>query len=73
MSTVTHGSPLMLGPAYLAVVGLPSIIWARSGACIRMRREKKIPYSAFYTESWADRLGEKMTSFLERRETHGHV
>ena len=29
--------------------------------------------AAFYTESWADRLGEKMTSFLERRETHGHV
>lgn len=60
---------LMLGPAYLAVVGLPSIVWSRSGICIRMRRERGIPYSAFYTESWADRLGEKMTAFLEQRET----
>ncbi len=55
---------LMLGPGYLAVVGLPSFLWSRSGTCIALRKEKKIPYSAFYTERWADSLGAKMTAFL---------
>ena len=56
---------LMLGPLYLFVVGLPSIVWARSGSCIRMRRERNIPYSAFYTERWADSLGAKMITVME--------
>ncbi len=53
---------LMLGPFYLLIIGLPSILWARLPVCIRMRREKQVPYSAFYTEKWADRLGEIMTA-----------
>jgi len=55
---------LMLGPFYLIVVGVPSFIWSRSKRCIGMRREKKVPYSAFYTERWADRLGEKMAAVM---------
>lgn len=53
---------VMLGPFYLLAVGLPSIIWARSKRFIQMRRENKIPYSAFYTERWADSLGARMTA-----------
>ena len=55
---------LLLGPLYLIIVGLPSILWARLPGCIRMRRERQVPYSAFYTERWADRLGEAMTALL---------
>ncbi|MCI8888780.1 MAG: hypothetical protein HFG70_11955 [Hungatella sp.] len=51
---------LLLGPLYLAAVGLPSILWARLPGCIRMRKERGLSYSAFYTERWADYLGEKM-------------
>lgn len=42
----------MLGPLYLIVVGLPSLIWAAIYT-------EKVGYSYydFYTESWADELG----------------
>ena len=53
-----HGHQIQsmyLGPLYLLVVGLPSIIWAGLYGSV-------IPYShngyyRFYTESWADKLG----------------
>lgn len=47
---------LLLGPLYLAAVGLPSLLWERLEWCRRLRRENNIPYSWFYTERWADRL-----------------
>ena len=43
---------MILGPLYLFVIGLPSILWAawwNSG--------RKVSYYWFYTERWADRLG----------------
>lgn len=44
-----------LGPLYLLVIGLPSIIWA---GCFDSYREKhNKSYYDFYTESWADKLG----------------
>lgn len=51
----------MLGPLYLLVIGLPSIIHAaiHSGVC----GDK--PYSHFYTEKWADSLGEKYINKLK--------
>lgn len=46
---------LLLGPLYLLVIGLPSLIWA---ACFDAWRAKhKKSYYWLYTESWADRLG----------------
>ncbi|MBQ9544082.1 MAG: hypothetical protein IJV00_03015 [Clostridia bacterium] len=48
---------LFLGPLYLPVVGLPSLLWAGLPACRRSRRKKKKSYYSFYTERWADRLG----------------
>jgi len=46
---------LYLGPLYLIIVGIPSIIWAGLYGNV-------IPYThngyyKFYTESWADKLG----------------
>lgn len=45
----------MLGPLYLFVVGLPSIIWA--GLYGSVIRETHNGYYKFYTERWADKLG----------------
>ena len=45
----------MLGPLWLIVVGLPSIIWC--GAFEGYRIKTNTSYYAFYTEKWADKLG----------------
>ena len=50
---------LILGPLYLIVMGIPSTLWGFLGG--RMRHEKQIPYGAFFTEKWANRLGERVT------------
>lgn len=39
----------MLGPLYLLVIGIPSMLWAWLG-------KGGEEYGDFYTESWADRL-----------------
>ena len=52
---------LVLGPLYLLVIGLPSIVWAGLPALSRMRRRKEISYYDFYPERWANAWGEKVT------------
>ncbi|MBR2747684.1 MAG: hypothetical protein IKD95_04970, partial [Bacteroidales bacterium] len=42
----------ILGPLYLIVIGLPSLLWA-----LWWNPGRPVPYSWFYTERWADRLG----------------
>ena len=42
----------ILGPFYLLVIGLPSLLWA-----LWWHPGRPVPYSWFYTERWADRLG----------------
>ena len=44
-----------LGWLYLLVIGLPSIVWA--GCFSAYRKKHNISYYSFYTEKWADRLG----------------
>ena len=44
----------MLGPLYLIVIGLPSLIWAALHSSVR--RLRTVDYFSFYTEKWADRL-----------------
>ena len=46
----------ILGPLFLLVIGLPSIIWA--AAFKKFRRKRNISYYALYTEKWADKLGQ---------------
>ena len=53
---------LLLGPLYLPVIGLPSLVWC--GCFRKYRRRKGVPYSDFYTERWADRLGERRRTEL---------
>ena len=45
---------LILGPLYLIVIGLPSLIWA---ACYQYDSQDPNGYFKFYTEKWADKLG----------------
>ena len=42
---------MYLGPFYLIVIGIPSIIWAS----VYLNTDKS--YYWFYTEKWADKLG----------------
>lgn len=44
---------LILGPLYLIVIGIPSIIWAATHKSIAPNK----PYGWFYTESTANKLG----------------
>ena len=50
---------LMLGPLYLVVIGLPSALWLNTPSFVRKRRQGRTSYYAFYTERWANRLGER--------------
>ena len=52
---------IILGPFFLPVVGLPSVLWAAIPACKRWRRKKRVSYYSFYPERWANWLGEWVT------------
>lgn len=45
----------ILGPLYLIIVGLPSLIWAKFYG--KFKYKLKGTYYSFYTEKWANRLG----------------
>jgi hypothetical protein len=45
----------MLGPLYLLVIGLPSLLWAWLGD--NYREKHGVSYYDFYTEKWANKLG----------------
>ena len=51
---------LILGPLYLPIVGLPSVIWLKTPRFSRRRHDAQSSYYAFYTERWANRLGERL-------------
>ena len=45
---------MILGPLFLLIIGLPSVIWA---ACFaEYRRKSGKTYYEFYTESWANKI-----------------
>lgn len=55
---------------YLPVIGIPSLVWNRLFKNYRIRNQKS--YYAFYTESWANRLGgfeEKVNQYKKRVDT----
>ena len=51
---------IVLGP-FMLVVAVISVTWANHPHFIRKRREKSIPYTACFVESWASRWGEAVT------------
>lgn len=52
---------LILGPLYLVFIGIPSMLWGFLPNLNRKRQKGHISYFAFYTERWANSLGEKAT------------
>ncbi len=52
---------LILGPLYLIIIGIPSTLWGFLPYCNRKRRENSISYFSFFTERWANELGEQVT------------
>ena len=51
---------LILGPLYLPVIGLPSVLWNHLPACQR-RWRGTVSYFSFFPERSANFLGEKLT------------
>ena len=52
---------LILGPLFLPVMGIPSILWCNIPYFRRMRKEKGVSYYSFYPESTANKLGARAT------------
>ena len=52
---------MLLGPLYLIVMGIPSTLWGFLPSLNKLRRDKQISYFSFFTEKWANYLGEKVT------------
>ncbi len=52
---------LILGPLYLFLIGIPSTLWGFLPNLARKRQTKQISYFSFFTEKWANVLGEKVT------------
>ncbi len=50
---------LILGPLYLAVVGIPSLLWAGMPAFARYRKQRGVDYDSVYPENWANALGKR--------------
>lgn len=49
---------ILLGPFYLAVISLPSMLWCYLPICRNFRSRHGMSYYSFYTERTADILGE---------------
>ena len=51
---------IVLGPLFL-FVGIISLVWGRSRYFEKLRKEKNLPYTACFVESWASKGGEWVT------------
>lgn len=52
---------LIVGPLYLFVIGLPSLLWAGLPVFQRRRHDRHVSYYSFYPEKWANALGARFT------------
>ncbi len=59
---------LLLGPFYLLIIGLPSMIWCNAKKYRTLREQKGVSYFSFYPERWANFLGEKVTGMSAQRQ-----
>lgn len=51
---------LVLGPLYLPLVVLPSLLWAGMPAFATYRRKRGVSYYSMPVERWANKLGERI-------------
>lgn len=52
---------MLLGPLYLPLIVLPSLVWAGTPRLQRFRSAHGYSYYRFYTERWANRLAHRVT------------
>lgn len=52
---------MILGPFYLPLIVLPSLVWAGTPRLEHYRSSHKYSYYRFYTERWANVLSHKVT------------
>ena len=52
---------LFLGPLYLILIGIPSTLWGFLPSLNKKRKTERLSYFSFFTEKWANNLGEKVT------------
>jgi len=60
---------VILGPLFLPVIGLPSLLWAGLPVFRKYRERRSVSYYWLYTERWANFLGERTVK--ARRENGG--
>lgn len=51
---------ILIGPLFLPVIAIPSVIWATMPFFERLRRRKGLSYYWLYCEKWANTLGDKI-------------
>lgn len=52
---------VILGPLFLPVIGLPSLLWCGLPGFKRYRKKRGMSYYLFYPERWANYLGDRFT------------
>lgn len=52
---------LLLGPLYLVLIVLPSLVWAGMPYWSRWRVRRGFSYYRFYPEAWANKLARRVT------------
>lgn len=52
---------MLLGPFFLPIIGLPSLIWATADYYEKLRRRQHRSYYDLYCEAGANRLGERVS------------
>lgn len=55
---------LILGPLFVPVIAIPSLLWASLPYFERLRRRKGLSYYWLYCEKWANVLGDKVCGNL---------
>jgi len=50
---------IILGPLFIPVIAIPSLMWASLPCLIRFRRKRGLSYYWLYCEKWANILGDK--------------
>ena len=60
---------LIVGPLYFILIGLPSSVWSFSQKYNELRKRNNISYFNFFTEKWANYMGQKVTG----KESMGNI
>lgn len=58
----------ILGPLFLPVIGLPSLLWAGLPVFRRFRERRGVSYYRFYPERWANFLGKRAVTAQRKKE-----